>query len=135
MKESNFILSNNNFIDYHVMWQSIYFHILEFNSNYEINLFQLEKILFLEDLSLILRLVSLNLFSPFCLNHFFFVVATIISDLGKFLFTQIISKPFFFYLIRNYFYDQFIILIKYYNFLRMNFNYLQAIRIIANVFF
>ena len=47
------------------MWQSIYFHILEFNSNYEINLCQLGIMLFLEDLSLILRVVSLNLFFPF----------------------------------------------------------------------
>ena len=50
------------------MWQSIYFHILEFNSNYEINLCQLEIMFFLEDLGLILRVVSLNLFFPFLHN-------------------------------------------------------------------
>ena len=63
------------------MWQSIYFHILEFNSNCEINLFQLEMMLFIEDLSLILKAMLLNLFfSPFSItskSFFLFIDATI----------------------------------------------------------
>ena len=66
------------------MWQSIYFHILEFNSNCEINLFQLEMMLFFEDLSLILKAMLLNLFfSPFSItskSFYLFIDATITSS-------------------------------------------------------
>ena len=84
-------------------WGSLYTLIcVEFNSNYVMNLFLIEMMLFFKDLSLIIRVMLLSLFF---LPHFskksksiffFFFLATLTSKLGKFLFTKIISKPFFF---------------------------------------